>query len=204
VSWVKELNSQPNTVTPPLFSVLPPASGRQNGKRRVICFDILAVKLFHQPGKPAGVNGPDKPHGIAAVHVIPVAPGRPDLRACPAPCGEAALVQGVQSMSTEREYKDVSTHDSQYVRFPCSALAPGRGRATDGTIHPGICIRVRAPPWASIYSPPDVRRDASVSGHRPFSDGVKLVPFRPGPVLLRQKHFEFLARMNLGMSDLSR
>jgi len=56
VSWVKELNSQPNTVTPPLFSVLPPASGRQNGKKRVICFDILAVKLFHQPGKPAGVN----------------------------------------------------------------------------------------------------------------------------------------------------
>jgi pyridoxamine 5'-phosphate oxidase len=53
---VKELNSQPRTVTPPLFSDLPPACGWQIGKERVICFDILAVKLFHQSGEPTGVN----------------------------------------------------------------------------------------------------------------------------------------------------
>jgi hypothetical protein len=56
VSWVKELNGQPRTVTPPLFSDLPPASGRQIEKKRVIGFDILAVKLVHQSGEPTGVN----------------------------------------------------------------------------------------------------------------------------------------------------
>jgi hypothetical protein len=81
--------------------------------------------------------------------------------------------EGVQSTSTERAYNDISAHDSQYVRFPCSALAPGRDRATEGPLTTPFFARcaetTRATPWTSISSPPDVRRDASPFRAQPLS-----------------------------------
>ena len=42
--------------------------------------------------------------------------------------------EGAQERSTEREWGTVPALYSHFVRFPCTALAPRRDRATDRTL----------------------------------------------------------------------